>query len=109
MGRPIKASKLMELVAFTTDGGKQVMAQKGSKKFRLDDGEVYKLVTGTVGAGEMSLTAYLPDDTEISVAKISARKLTGSDGNVYKWITGNSKVTPDEGSVWVESWYYYND
>ena len=109
MGRPVNKNKLTQLVALVSGGAKQVVAQKGSKRFELDDGNIYKLVTGSPGAGEMNLQAYLPDDSTITVAKISSRKLTGSNGNTYGWTTSDSKVTPASGFVWVESWYYYND
>lgn len=109
MGRPVNKNKLTQLVGFIDGDALQVVAQKGSKRFELDDGNIYTLVTGSPGAGEMNLTAYLPDDSTITVAKISSRKLTGSDGNTYGWTTSDGKVTPDSGFVWVESWYYYND
>lgn len=109
MGRPVNKNKLTQLVALVNGGAKQVVSQKGSKRFVLDDGNVYKLVTGAPGTGEMNLRAYLPDNSTITVAKISSRKITGSNGNTYGWNTSNNKVTPATGFVWIESWYYYND
>ena len=108
MGRPLNKHKIDHLIAFTGNGSYRVSKQKSSKKFLLDDGNVYTLVTDTTpGAGEMYLRAYLPDGNTIAVAKISNRKLTGSDGNTYAWISSASQVTPDDGYVWVESWEYY--
>lgn len=108
MGRPLSKSKIGHLVAFTSTGGKRVEKQKGSKRFLLDDGNVYKLVTDeTPAAGEMWLKAYLPGGGHISVAKITSKKITGSDGNTYGWISSASQVTPDAGFVWIESWEYY--
>lgn len=109
MGRPINKHKLSQLVAYTAGGADQIVAQKGSKKFKLADGNVYTLVTGDPAAGEMKLIAHLPNDSTITVAKITSRKITGSDGNIYGWITSESKVTPDAGFVWIESWAWYNE
>jgi hypothetical protein len=108
MGRPLNKHKIEHLAAYTANGTYQVTKQKSSKKFLLDNGDVYTLVANdTPGAGEMYLKAYLPDSTVITVAKISNRKLTGSDGNTYAWISSASQVTPEDGYVWVESWEYY--
>ena len=110
MGRPVNKHKLTQLVAYTADGNFQVVKQVGAKKFLLSNGSIYKLTTNTEpNEGEMYLLAYLPSDEAVTVAKISNRKLTASDGNMYGWVTSDNKYTPDQGYVWVESWYWYND
>ena len=108
MGRPLNKHLISHMVAFTSGNAYRVVKQKSSKKFLLDDGNVYSLVpTDSPGAGEMYLKAHLPDNSIIEVAKISNRKLTGSDGMTYAWTTSAGQVTPAEGAVWVESWEYY--
>jgi hypothetical protein len=108
MGRPLNKHKIEHLLARINSDELRVIKQKSSKKFLLNDGNIYSLVPNdTPGDGEMYLLAYLPDNSTITVAKISNRKLTGSDGNTYAWISSADQVTPDDGYVWVESWENY--
>ena len=114
MGRPLSKNKLAGLVAVFNNGtgldGARIVKQKGSKKFLLDDGNVYLMTgaaDGDLGAGEMALHAHLPNGDVTSVRKISSRKLTLGNGTVASWISSVSEVTPPAGSVWMESFEYW--
>ena len=114
MGRPLSKNKLAGLVAIFNNGtgldGARIVKQKGSKKFLLSDGNVYLMTgaeDGDLGAGEMALHAHLPDGTVTSVRKISSRKLTLGNGTVASWVSSVNEVTPAAGSVWLESFEYW--
>jgi hypothetical protein len=114
MGRPINKNKLAGLVAIYNDGtvlnGARIVKQKGSKKFLLSDGNVYLMTgasDGELGAGEMALHAHLPDGSVTSVLKITSKKLTLKDGTTAGWISSVNEVSPEAGSVWMESYEFW--
>jgi len=115
MGRPLNKHKLHTIVGFYNNGEdvyySRIIKQKGSKKFEMADGNFYHLVPKDkeeLVAGEMTIYAHLPNDDVLSIAKITSRKLTASDGNVYGWTTSDSKITPADGYVWVESFQWWD-
>lgn len=116
MGRPINKNRLADIVAIYNNGsglnGSRIVKQKGSKKFLLEDGNIYTMTgagDGDLAEGEMALHAHLPDGNVTSVSKITGKKVTLLDGTVAGWIASVNQVTPDEGYVWLESYEYWAD
>jgi hypothetical protein len=114
MGRPLNKNKLAGLVAIYNNGveltGSRIIKQKGSKRFLLDDGNVYKMVgvdDNNLTSGEMVLHAHLPDGTVTTVSKISSRKATLANGTVVTWIASVNQVEPAPGAAWIESYEFW--
>jgi len=116
MGRPLNKNKLEKIVAIYNNGtelnGARILKQKGSKRFLLDDGNVYTM-TGAddndLNAGEMALHAHLSDGSVTTVAKITSKKATLRNGSVVSWISSVNQVEPSETSAWIESYEYWAD
>ena len=116
MGRPINKNKLANIVAIYNNGtglnGSRIVKQKGSKKFLLEDGNIYTMTgaaDGDLGEGEMALHAHLPDTSVTSVSKITSKKVTLGNGTTAAWVDSVNQVAPDDGYVWIESYEYWND
>jgi len=114
MGRPINKHKLADIVAiYNAEGlsGSRIVKQKGSKKFLLEDGNIYTM-TGAddndLAAGEMALHAHLPNGDVTTVSKITSKKVTLRNGTTAGWIASVNQVTPPAGYVWIESYEYWN-
>jgi hypothetical protein len=115
MGRPINKHRLADVVAIYNNGsglnGARIVKQKGSKKFLLDDGNVYFLSGAgdeDLNAGEMAFHAHLPNNSVTSVSKITNKKVTLRDGTTASWIASVDQVTPAAGQVWLESYEYWS-
>lgn len=116
MARPINKNKLANIVAIYDTGeglsGSRIVKQKGSKKFLLENGNIYTMTgagDGDLNAGEMALHAHLPNGDVTSVSKISGRKVTLRDGTTAAWISSANRVVPTDGYVWIESYEYWAD
>jgi len=110
MGRPVNKNKLQTLVAYYDGGEDQIVRQIGTRKFVLDNGNTYRLVTGTPGAGEMNIIGELADESTVKVAKLSSRQITTENGNTYSCVV--SSFNPGDltdSQVWLRTWVWYND
>ena len=116
MGRPVNKNKLENIVAIYNNGeglnGSRIVKQKGSKRFLLEDGNIYTMTgdgDGDPNAGEMALHAHLPNESVTSVSKITSKKVTLRDGTTAGWISSVNYVSPPDGFVWIESYEYWAD
>jgi hypothetical protein len=116
MGRPVNKNKLANIVAIYNNGeglnGSRIVKQKGSKRFLLEDGNIYTMTgdgDGDLNAGEMALHAHLPNESVTSVSKITSKKVTLRNGTTAGWISSVNYVSPPDGFVWIESYEYWAD
>lgn len=113
MGRPINSSKIgsgsgkIKVTRYRFTGASEatsptayILAQKGTRKFRVTDGtstETLRLVNKAAGAlaeGEFAIDAALDDSSIVQVTKLKNRTITYEDTTQITYVIG--PVSGDE-------------
>ena len=102
----LKAIAFLDVV----DGGtsavtSQVVAQKGSRRYKVTNGQghgVCTLVTTVPVAGQMTIVATKPDSSTFNVAKLTEKVVYDAAGNRFEWSFSAASTDPVTGAIIVQ-------